>query len=52
MGAGGGGIRAEKATGEVGGRQMPPLWLRHCGILIGSGHIVPTLLELRPAGSK
>lgn len=46
------GVKGEEATGEAGGRQMPPLWPRHCGILIGSGHIVPTLLELRPAVSK
>lgn len=46
------GVRGEEAKGEAEGRQMPPLWPRHCGILIGSGHIVPILLELRPAGSK
>lgn len=36
------GVRGEEAMGEARGRQMPPLWPRHCGILIGSGHLVPT----------
>lgn len=37
------------AVGWKGGgprRQMPPLWLWHCWILIVQCHIVPTLLEM------
>lgn len=41
----------ERRRGEGPGRQMPPLWPWHCGILIVRGHIVPTLLERCRAAS-